>query len=261
MSTATLSQDAYATLSAEFYGDTWDASDALQKFEETTGNLPLSRDELDDWLDKVQAQPVAMSEVPKTEPAKPVQPSVNPTSVPIPSTPELQYVNKAGLRAIFLAKYGYVPGDSTTAKRLIQAIESGLGMPRCHGAKAVLQAKVAERYGACPKSYPGWKLQQVVNGELAPGGTATIAAMKAKATAKMGVEMPKSYGAKQLAAVIDGTKMPRIAGRRVDGMTADVCKKLLSAARNAGKSVPAYSALKADALRELVAKLGLSVAK
>lgn len=48
-------------------------------------------------------------------------------------------------------------------------------------------------------------------------------------------------------------------GRRADGLTGAKCKELLQAARKAGNvEAKGYSGMKADELRALVAKLGLT---
>ena len=53
--------------------------------------------------------------------------------------------------------------------------------------------------------------------------------------------------------------LPPAAELTKDGkLTGETCKKRLSAARASGKDVPAYSKLKVDELRALVAKLGLA---
>ncbi len=111
-----------------------------------------------------------------------------------------------------------------------------------------------------PVSYSGAKLMAVLRGDINVGGA------KGKAIARTAYEKafkgppPVSYTAKRLREAV-ATNRPGKPGTGVKlaggALTALACREKLKAAKAAGKPVPAYSALKADELRALVAKLGL----
>jgi hypothetical protein len=88
----------------------------------------------------------------------------------------------------------------------------------------------------------------------------TVAALRAELKAQHPTVKGLSGANKsRLTALQETGILPPPAERTRDGkLTGDGCKKLLSAARASGKDVPAYSKLRVDSLRALVAKLGLA---
>lgn len=177
----------------------------------------------------------------------------NPAS-PLPADDVLQTWSKRTLREALKVRQGYTAPDSWTVAKLIDALHGKL-YPRSAGPKEELVELYTERMGIAPAK--GWSCRDIIanlaSGKL-PGGSAAKAAARSAYTAKMGVAPAKGWTVKKIVANTSSGKLP---GRRTAGPTADDCRKLLSDARKAGIEVPAYSKLKADELRSLVARLGL----
>jgi hypothetical protein len=93
-----------------------------------------------------------------------------------------------------------------------------------------------------------------------PPKAGTVAALRAELkVAHPSVKGLSGANKTRLTALKETGALPPPADRTRDGkLTGDACKKLLSAARASGKDVPAYSKLRVDSLRALVAKLGLA---
>lgn len=252
------SLDCYFSLSQAWFGDD-SGAELVMQFEEACGRLPVSAEEVNSFSEfGIDPAPVA---VVKPTPIAVVKPA--PVAAPLtpPASRNLFAMTKAGVREAFVAHFGVAAPVSYTKQKLIAAID-GTFTPRGHVFKAAMKAQAEAKLGAVvPKSWTAAKLTAYVNGTgKAPQTAVAKAALVAQVTEKFGA-CPKSYSAQKCQAVIDGTVVPRIGGKRADGMTADVCKKLLSDARKGGMTVPAYSALKADELRALCATLNLSVSK
>jgi len=123
--------------------------------------------------------------------------------------------------------------------------------------KASLQAAVKAKWGyTAPKSWTIAKLEEALRGERSPRGSQQKAELRSAMMEKFNAA-PKSYSCKRMLGALTGTEKAPGRSAKSGGLTADKCRELLSAARKGGMTVPAYSKLKADELRQLVGQLGL----
>jgi len=177
----------------------------------------------------------------------------------ITTTTNLSTLKKSALAELVQTRLGYTAPKSWTAKKMIDALQ-GERHPRSAVAKAAMKDSYKAKTGVdAPKTWTCAKLSTALQAPVTPLPKSKGAKEQAIAAyvAATGVQPAKSWTTQQIA---DATKEGRKPGVRgtSNGLTAEACKKLLSDARKAGTEVPAYSKLKADELRALVASLKLA---
>lgn len=180
------------------------------------------------------------------------------TARPVPPGPGAK---RATLYAKLQALYGPGVAGSVplkwTDEQVQQAIAGNLCSPTW---KDSLRTHFRVQTGHdAPKSYSGADLMAVLRGDKVVGGAKGKAIARTAYEKAFGKAPPVCYTATRLrvAVATDKPGRPGTGVKRADGLTAVACKDKLKTAKAKGVTVPAYSALNADALRALVASLGL----
>lgn len=169
--------------------------------------------------------------------------------------------DKAGITAIVHETFGMLPPKSWSVVKLAAVLHGEFPGVRGKFAKHALTAVYQAKMEVAPTaSWSGRVIAEKLASKTLPGlssASSDKAAARAEYREKMGCEPCQSWTASVIRQRLADNKPPK-ASKSNGGLTGEACKKLLSAARKNGVTVPAYSKMTANELRSLVAELKLA---